>query len=102
MRLALRLLIALAPLASYPLKAQVQLDIREPRPGFEAFRSPDLRVDVDLVLLPVIVTNRAGVVVDGLTASSFTVLEDKNPKPIVSFGREDVPCSVGVVVDTSG
>ena len=78
-----------------------QLDIRAPRIA-EAFRSPDLRVDVDLVLLPVTVTNRSGALVNGLTPSSFTVLEDNNPKPIVSFGSEDMPCSVGVVVDISG
>lgn len=85
------------------LWAQVpELDIRAPRSSAEAFRSPDMRVDVDLVLLPVIVTNRAGVVVQGLQASSFTVLEDKTPKPIISFGSEDVPCSIGVVVDLSG
>jgi Ca-activated chloride channel family protein len=79
-----------------------QLDIRPSRPAPEAFRAADLRVDVDLVLLPVIVTNRSGSVVDGLNESSFTVFEDKTPKPIVSFGHEDVPCSVGVVVDLSG
>ena len=52
--------------------------------------------------MPVIVTNRSGTAVDGLTASSFTVFEDKDPRPILSFGTEDVPCSVGVVVDLSG
>jgi Ca-activated chloride channel family protein len=87
-----------------PAQAQSlpQLDIRAPRVTAESFRSPDLRVDVDLVLLPVVVTNRAGAVVNGLKSSSFTVLEDNAPKPIVSFGSEDVPCSVGVVVDISG
>ena len=89
-------------LITAPVCAQVQLDIRAPHAMAEAFRSPDLRVDVDLVLLPVIVTNRAGVVVEGLTASSFRILEDKTAVPIVSFGLEDVPCSVGVVVDLSG
>ena len=96
-------LTALFVLPGFLLQAQLpQLDIRESRPSIEPFRSPDMRVDVDMVLLPVIVTNRAGAVVHGLPASSFTVLEDKFPKPIVSFGSEDVPCSVGVVVDLSG
>ena len=94
---------ALLMLAVSSLHAQLpQLDIRPTRVAAEAFRAPDLRVDVDLVLLPVIVTNRSGAVVDGLDASSFTVLEDKAPKPIVSFGHEDMPCSVGIVVDLSG
>ena len=82
--------------------AQPLLDIRPSHSGVEAFRSPDLRVNVNLVLLPVIVTNRAGATVDGLTASSFTILEDNRPVPVTSFGKEDVACSVGVVVDLSG
>lgn len=86
----------------FALSGQVQLDIHQARPAAEIFHSPELRVDVNLVLLPVIVTTRAGVVVDGLTESSFTVTENKNPQPIVSFGQEDLPCSVGVVVDLSG
>ena len=97
-RLTLVLLFSVAS----ALQAQPQLEIRVPRLVPEAFRPPDLRVDVDLVLLPVIVTNRSGATVDGLQASSFTVLEDNTPKPIVSFGSGDMPCSVGVVVDLSG
>lgn len=84
------------------LGAQPLLDIRPSRAATESSRNPDLRVDVNLVLLPVIVTNRAGATVEGLTASSFTVLEDNTPVPIGSFGSEDVACSVGVVVDLSG
>jgi Ca-activated chloride channel family protein len=96
------LFLTVLPVVCSPLYAQVQLDIRESRPGIEAFRAPDLRVDVNLVLLPVTVTNRSGAIVDGLTASSFTVLEGNTPQPIVSFGNEDVPASIGVVVDISG
>jgi len=85
------------------LTAQIpQLDIRPARIAVEAFRTPDLRVNVDLVLVPVTVTDRSGVVVSNLAESSFTVLEDNSPRPIVSFNTEDVACSVGVVVDISG
>jgi Ca-activated chloride channel family protein len=94
--------VAMLLLGQFTLRGQVQSDIRQPRAGAETFRSPDMRVDVDLVLLPVIVTNRAGALVEALTESSFTVIENKSPQPIVSFGREDVPSSVGVVVDLSG
>jgi Ca-activated chloride channel family protein len=84
------------------LAAQPVLDIRPSRQSVDALRQPDLRVDVNLVLLPVIVTNRSGATVNGLTASSFTVLDGNTPIPIASFGSEDVACSVGVVVDLSG
>jgi Ca-activated chloride channel family protein len=61
-----------------------------------------IRADSNLVLVPVHVTNRAGVAINGLAENAFTVLEDKVQRPIVSFGNEDVPCSVGVVLDLSG
>jgi Ca-activated chloride channel family protein len=84
------------------LPAQPVLDVRPTPQSAEPMRSADLRVDVNLVLLPVIVTNRSGVTVNGLTASAFTVLEGNTSVPIASFGSEDVACSVGVVVDLSG
>jgi Ca-activated chloride channel family protein len=55
-----------------------------------------------MVLVPVTVTNRSGAAVDGLAESSFTVLENKIPQPIVSFGSQDLPASIGVIVDLSG
>ena len=94
--------IALLLLTYGATRAQPLLDIRPPRTGAGSARTPDLQVDVNLVLLPVIVTNRLGATVQGLTASSFTILEDNAPVSIGSFGREDVACSVGVVVDLSG
>jgi Ca-activated chloride channel homolog len=85
------------------LSAQVpELEVHASRTSVESFRPPDIHVDVDLVLLPVVVTNRGGAVVNGLAASSFTVLEDNASRPIVSFGSEDAPCSVGIIVDISG
>jgi Ca-activated chloride channel family protein len=55
-----------------------------------------------LVLVPVSVVDRRGVSVTGLTKENFTVLDDKTPQPIVSFNAQDAPCSVGIVLDTSG
>lgn len=84
------------------LHAQPEFDVRSRLPAQDPITTTNLRVNADLVLLPVTITNRAGASVSGLTASSFTVLENHNPKPIVSFGSEDAPCSVGIVVDLSG
>ena len=64
--------------------------------------SKTIRADVDLVLVSAVVTDRKGVSVTGLAADQFTVLEDKIAQPIVSFSKEEVPCSVGVVLDLSG
>jgi hypothetical protein len=86
-----------------PLPAQLSQFGTLPLHGAPAaFRSPELRVNVDLVLLSVTVTDRVGAAVDNLPETSFTVFEDNAPRPIVSFSREDAPCSVGVVVDISG
>jgi Ca-activated chloride channel family protein len=61
-----------------------------------------IRADVDLVLVSAVVTDRKGSAVTGLAADQFKILEDKVPQPIVSFSKEEVPCSVGVILDLSG
>jgi len=58
--------------------------------------------EVDLVLLPVTVRNRDGQFVSGLKASNFQVFENGQPQTITHFQNEDVPVSVGLVVDHSG
>lgn len=65
-------------------------------------RKPDIRMDVDLVLVPVTVMDRSGASVTGLDREHFRIYEDKVQQPIVSFTREEAPVSVGVVFDLSG
>lgn len=55
-----------------------------------------------MVLVPVTVTDRNGKSIEGLQAKDFTILEDQVSQPIVSFGADDAPCSVGLVLDVSG
>jgi Ca-activated chloride channel family protein len=61
-----------------------------------------IRADVNLVLVPAVVTDRKGAVVSGLTRDSFTVLEDRVAQPIVSLSSQEAPCSIGIVLDLSG
>jgi Ca-activated chloride channel homolog len=61
-----------------------------------------VRVDVNLVLVPVTVTDRYGKIITSLDRSRFTVLEDGVPQRIASFSVEDAPVSIGVVLDISG
>jgi Ca-activated chloride channel homolog len=63
---------------------------------------PSFRANVELVLVPVTVIDRKGAAVTGLERSHFTLTQDSIPQNIVSFAQQDVPCSVGVIVDTSG
>jgi Ca-activated chloride channel homolog len=60
------------------------------------------RADTQMVLVPVTVTDHNGKSIEGLQAKDFTILEDQVSQPIVSFGADDAPCSVGLVLDVSG
>jgi Ca-activated chloride channel family protein len=55
-----------------------------------------------MVLVPVSVTDRHGKTVNGLKAENFTIYDDQKPQTIVSFGGDDTPCSVGLILDISG
>jgi len=61
-----------------------------------------ISIDVGLVILPVIVTDRAGKSVSGLGADNFQVFEDGRPQQIALFEPEDIPVTVGLVIDNSG
>lgn len=58
--------------------------------------------DVSLVLLNVTVVDGKGSFVKGLPASEFAVYEDGVLQKVRVFRREDIPVSVGLVVDSSG
>jgi len=70
-----------------------------PRSGEKDFT---IRSDVRMVLLDVSVRDAAGGFVSGLNKDNFTVYEDGKPQPIVQFANQDIPVSVGIVVDESG
>lgn len=60
-------------------------------------------IEVNLVELPVTVTDGAGMPVIGLEQSSFTVFENAKPQKISSFNfAANLPISVGVLLDYSG
>lgn len=60
-------------------------------------------VRVEQVELAVVVLDAKGVAVGGLTASDFTVFEDGQQVEVLGFSRtEDMPLSLGLMVDTSG
>src|SRR5262249_9497801 len=66
-------------------------------------QNPDtLRVDVDLVLLNVSVTDPANRHVTGLNKEHFQVWEDKIEQQVQYFSVEDVPLSAGIIFDVSG
>jgi Ca-activated chloride channel family protein len=62
----------------------------------------NIRIDTNVVLIPVTVTDPLNRFVTGLERESFKVFEDKIEQKVVSFGSEDAPLSIGIVFDTSG
>lgn len=64
--------------------------------------SADLHVHSDLVLIGMLVTDSRGTPVTDLDASRFHLFEDGREQVIRSCASEDVPVSVGLVLDTSG
>lgn len=63
--------------------------------------SKPLLTNVDLVLVPVTITDSRAQAVIGLDRANFVVSEDNRPQAIRSFSVEDAPLSLGVVFDTS-
>jgi VWFA-related protein len=68
------------------------------RPGDEY----TIRVDVDVVVLHATAQDRNNILVSGLDKDNFQVYEDGVLQPIKYFSHEDIPVTVGLVVDDSG
>jgi Ca-activated chloride channel family protein len=64
--------------------------------------SPTIRTKVDLVLVPVTVTDPMNRLVTGLDRENFQVFEGKDRQDVRHFSSEDAPISLGVIFDMSG
>jgi Ca-activated chloride channel family protein len=69
--------------------------------GMNAHVRP-LKVDVDLVLVPVTITDPMNRLVTGLDKVNFQLFEGNAPQEIRTFSSEDAPVSLGVIFDSSG
>ena len=61
-----------------------------------------LKVDVDLVLVPVTITDPMNRLVTGLDKQNFQLFEGNSSQEIRTFSSEDAPVSLGVIFDSSG
>src|ERR1051326_9367644 len=61
-----------------------------------------IRVDTRLIVCHTTVVDRTGHLVTDLPESAFTVYEDGVKQDIKVFKREDIPVSIGLVIDNSG
>jgi Ca-activated chloride channel family protein len=70
-------------------------------PSLKTFTKP-LRKDVDLVLVPVTITDPMNRLVTGLEKQNFALTDNGQPQEIRHFSSEDAPISLGVIFDISG
>jgi len=92
------------PAAARPEQDGPQISIT-PRPKVapkeEVLPKATIRSDVNLVLIPVTVTDPLNRFVTGLEKEYFKVYEDKKQQTITQFSSEDAPISVGLIFDCS-
>ena len=65
-------------------------------------QQPVFRADTRLVVCHVTVLDKNGHLVTNLPQDAFTVYENGVEQPIKIFRREDVPVSMGLIIDNSG
>jgi len=65
-------------------------------------REKPIKIDVDLVLVNVTVTDTLNRLVTGLEKENFNVVEANLLQEIKHFASEDAPVSIGVIFDISG
>ncbi len=85
-------------LAAFVLAAQSTPPPDASAPG----QTPVFTSDTRLVVLPVTVADKSGKLVPNLPQHAFKVYENGAEQPIKLFRREDVPVSLGIIVDNSG
>ena len=71
-------------------------------PGATLRTGIQFRVDTNLVLIPLTVTDPMDRLVTGLEKENFLVLEDNHNQTIRTFACDDAPVSIGVILDLSG
>jgi Ca-activated chloride channel homolog len=116
-RLSLRLLLWISTLwLAPPTLVLAQNDLQEvhvtpqtkpntPAPSSESatgLQAKPLKARVDLVLVPVTITDSMNRLVLGLDKENFQVYENKQLQTIQHLSNEDAPISLGVIFDSSG
>jgi Ca-activated chloride channel homolog len=93
-----RKLMIVAAIAALVPGARAQKQPPPPAPP----KSAQIIKTVNLVALPVSVVDREGKFVDSLEQANFRVFEDGIEQKIAVFKREDIPVTMGLVIDNSG
>lgn len=82
--------------------AKPELETRSPEQEESRQKGFTIGVNVDLVVMHASVHDKSGHFVGGLKKENFKVFEDGVAQTISVFSQEDVPLSLGILLDTSG
>lgn len=77
-------------------------DVKRDTPGLVIKQGQSVHLEVELALVNVTVTDPYNRLVTGLEPDNFRIFEDNIEQEIVNFSSEDVPISIGVILDHSG
>src|ERR1019366_9669546 len=107
-RVSLAVLLVVAVCSALPLLAQtstadvhIQPRVQPPVPKDPALdpalktHSKPFKVDVEMVLVPVTITDPLNRLVTGLDRENFNLFEGKDLQEIKTFSSEDAPVSIG-------
>jgi Ca-activated chloride channel family protein len=83
-------------------KGKATPPVLEGKKALSARPNERIRVDVNLVLVPVTVTDPLNRLVTGLEKQDFFLYENNALQKIKSFSAEDAPVSIGIIFDLSG
>ena len=90
----MRLVSIVAILAAWPV-ALLTSTVHRPQDR------PTFRSSSELVVLHVSVRDRGGRYITGLAKDAFTVIDDGTPQSLAMFSAEEVPATVGFLIDNS-
>src|SRR5260221_4070547 len=65
-------------------------------------QQPAFRAETRLLVLHATVRNARGELVTNLERGAFTVYENGKRQPVTLFRRDDIPVSLGLLIDNSG
>ena len=77
-------------------------DVKHDTPGQVIKQGQSVHLDVELALVNVTVTDPYSRLVTGPEPDNFRLFEDNIEQEVVNFSSEDVPISIGVILDLSG
>ena len=90
-------------LAAQPTQPRLPAPLDLPaRPGLDTQEASFRSGGTELVVLPVVVTDKQGRYISDLDRDRFTVFDNGRRVPIEIFTNEDTPLTIGLIIDASG